>query len=145
MDGDIIGRLLVIEFDETDSNVFDEVIAVLEKHRTFEKMQLSDMIVKVLPNLEIYPDQRKVYCNKQEVCLTTKEYDILYLLVSNKGRVLTYAQIYENVWGDSEYRNSVIRYHIYHLREKLYAAFSDIPFTIRCIREVGYCFEVNSI
>ena len=31
-----------------------------------------------------------------------------------------------------------------HLREKLYEAEPDAPFTIRCVREVGYCFEINS-
>lgn len=136
----------MIEFDDKNSSVFDEVMAVLKKHPTFEKIQLSDAVVEIIPGLQIYPSQRKVYCNKHEVYLTTKQYDILYLLVSNKERVLTYAQIYENVWGDipSENRNSVIRYHIYNLREKLYAAFQDIPFAIRCVREVGYCFEIIS-
>lgn len=137
----------MIEFDETDLNVFDEVIAVLERHRTFEKIQLSDMIVKALPGLEIHPSQRKVYCDSQEIFLTKKEYDILYLLVTNKGQILTYEQIYENVWGDTYSGGgiSVIRYHIYRLREKLYAIFPDISYMIRCVREVGYCFEANSI
>lgn len=147
MEGDIIGRILVIEFDETDSGVFDEVMGVLGKHPNFEIMQFSDNAVISFPGLTIYPEQRKIYRDRQEIHLTAKEYEILCLLASNRGQVLTYAQIYEKVWGDvpSGSENKAIRYHIYRLREKLYAVSPDEPFIIRCVREVGYCFELKSV
>lgn len=146
LEGDIIGRILVIEFDEMDSMVFDEVMEVLGKHPNFEIMQLSDNAVISFPGLTIYPEQRKIYRDRQEIHLTTKEYDILCLLVANRGQILTYAQIYEKVWGavPSGSENKAIRYHIYRLREKLYAVSPDESFIIRCVREVGYCFELKS-
>ena len=63
----------------------------------------------------------------------------------NKGRVLTYGQIYQNVWGEEALgnENNVVKCHIRNLRDKLYAAVPDAPFVIRCIREVGYCLEVS--
>lgn len=75
---------------------------------------------------------------------TTKEYRILLLLAANKGRVLTYAQIYEQVWGDftTGNENNTIGFHICNLREKLYRANPDAPFYIRSVREVGYSLEV---
>lgn len=97
LEGDIIGRILVIEFDDTDSAVFDEVMGVLGKHPNFEIMQFSDNTVISFPGLTIYPEQRKIYRDKQEIHLTAKEYEILCLLASNRGQVLTYAQIYEKV------------------------------------------------
>lgn len=99
-----------------------------------------------LPGLEIYPDRHKVFRDRQEIQLTAKEYEILLLLVSNKGRVLTYSQIYEKVWGDlpSGCENNTIGFHICNLREKLFQATPDAPFTIRSVREVGYCFEVQA-
>ena len=65
---------------------------------------------------------------------------------ANKGRVLTYDQIYSKVWGEDSYgdESNAIGCHIRNLREKLYEAEPDAPFTIRCVREVGYCFEINS-
>ena len=83
----------------------------------------------------------------REIHLTAKEYRLLWLLVVNKGQVLTYQQIYEKVWGDisSGGESAAIGYHICNLRDKLYAAFPDAPFEIRCVREVGYCFEVHSM
>ena len=74
-----------------------------------------------------------------------KEYRILLLLAANKGRVLTYAQIYEQVWGDftTGNENNTIGFHICNLREKLYRANPDAPFYIRSVREVGYCLDVD--
>ena len=99
-----------------------------------------------LPGLEIYPSKRKVFRDRQEIQLTAKEYEILLLLVSHKGHVLTYSQIYKKVWGDypSGNESNTIGFHICNLREKLYQAASNAPFTIRSVREVGYCFEVQA-
>ena len=99
-----------------------------------------------LPGLEIYPSKRKVFRNRQEIQLTAKEYEILLLLAANKGHVLTYNQIYEKVWGDcpSGSESNTIGFHICNLREKLYQAAPNAPFTIRSVREVGYCFEVQA-
>ena len=99
----------------------------------------------LLPGLEIFPSKRKVFRDRQEIQLTAKEYRILLLLVANKGRVLTYAQIYEQVWGDftTGNENNTIGFHICNLREKLYRANPDAPFYIRSVREVGYCLDVD--
>ena len=99
-----------------------------------------------LPGLEIYPNRRKVFRDRQEIRLTAKEYDILLLLAANKGHVLTYSQIYEKVWGDfsSGNESNCIDFHICNLREKLFEAAPNAPFNIRSVREVGYCFEVQA-
>lgn len=72
--------------------------------------------------------------------------EILTFLVENKGRVLTYNQIYQKVLGEEGFgsENNTVGCQVRNLREKLYEAGSDASFTIRCVREVGYCFEVNS-
>ncbi len=123
---------------------FDEVMAVLKRHSGFEMFSMEEETVISLPGLTIYPEQRKIYRDRQEIHLTAKEYEILCLLVSNRGQILTYGQIYEKVWGGttSGTENKAIRYHVYRLREKLYGVSTKEPFTIRCVREVGYCFEL---
>lgn len=42
-------------------------------------------------------------------------------------------------WG----HNQRIIFKCKDLRGKLYAASVETPFNIRCVREVGYCFEMN--
>ena len=118
---------------------------VLQKYKSFETVRFESENIIALPGLTIYPNQRKKYRNKQEIPLTTKEYELLCLLAVNQGQVLTYTQIYENVWDSSPDGNErVIRYHLCNLRKKLNAVSQDDPFVIRCIRDVGYCFEVIS-
>ena len=141
-----MGRILVIEFKDKDSSAFDEVMEVLKRYPDFETLQLNDETVLSLPGLEIYPDRRKVYRDRREINLTTKEYDILCLLVTNKGRVLTYEQLYQKIWGEESIGNesNAVGCHIRNLREKLYEASPEAPFAIRCVREVGYCFDLES-
>ena len=141
----VIGRILVAEFKDQESLVFDAVMEVLKNHPNFEILEPSDETVVSIPGLEIYPERRKIYRDRREIDLTTKEYDLLYLLAINKGHVLTYAQIYQDIWGEETLgnENNAVKCHIRNLRDKLYAAVADAPFAIRCIREVGYCLEVN--
>lgn len=135
----------MIEFDDKDTPVFDEIMQALEKHPAFDRLKLNDETVLSIPGLEIHPQSRKIYRDRREIHLTAKEYDLLTLLVANKGRVLTYNQIYSQVWGNDAFGNESksIGYHICNLREKLFEASPDAPFTIRCVRDVGYCFELN--
>ena len=136
---------MIIELNEKDIPVFDEIMEVLKRYPEFEYIRIKDEAMVSLPGLEIYLDQRKIYRDRREINLTAKEYDILCLLVANKGRVLTYEQIYQKVWGEDGLgsENNAIGWHIRNLREKLYEAEPNAPFTIRCVREVGYCFEIK--
>lgn len=138
--------MIILELQEKDSQTFDEILTFLKCHPEIETYELAREPMLSLPGLEIYPSKRKVFRNRQEIHLTTKEYEILLLLAANKGRVLTYSQIYEKVWGDIPYggESNTIGFHICNLREKLYEAAPNAPFTIRSIREVGYCFEVQA-
>ena len=143
--GNNIERLLVVEFKENETHPFDEIMKVFRKYPDFQKYEIDYAPAISLPDLEILPDQRKVYCGKQEVSLTTKEFNLLCYFVANAGRVLTYEQIYQNVWGNyvQDIENNTIGSHVCKLREKLYKACPDRKFEIRCVREIGYCFEAK--
>ena len=145
-EGDSIGRILMIEFNGQDSLAFDEVMGVLKRYSDFEYVQMNDDSILSVPGLEIYPSRRKIYRGRREISLTAKEYDLFYLLVVNRGQVLTYGQIYQNVWGDEAIgrENNAVKCHIRNLRKKLFKAMPDAAFAIRCVREVGYCFDVNA-
>lgn len=64
--------------------------------------------------------KRLVIANGEQVRLTATEFQLLTYLVSNAGRVLSYTQILDQVWG-WEYRDSVDYVHVYvsHLRRKI--------------------------
>ena len=131
-------RIVVFEIHDSDSDIFDKIMEIVESHPDIECLRVKDESMLSLPGLEIYPGRRKIYRDRREINLTTKEYDLLCLLAANRGQVLTYDQIYRKVWGEDAYgdESNAIGCHIRHLREKLYEAEPDAPFTIRCVREV---------
>lgn len=117
---------------------------VVERHSEFKKYEVRMESALQIPGLEIHLDRRKIFRDRREINLTAKEFDILYFLAANCGRVMTYAQIYQHVWGDyvQDIENNTIGYHICNLKEKLFAFSPCSLFDIRCVRSVGYCFEL---
>ena len=91
-----MGRILVIEFDENDAPVYDEIMRALKLHPAFDRLRVSSKSVSEavleLPGLEIFPDRRKVFRDRRDISLTTKEYDLLCLLAANEGVVLSYCR-----------------------------------------------------
>ena len=63
---------------------------------------------------------RTVTVEGRNVHLTPVEYKILRLLVQQRGKVFSNAQIYENIWNMRAVGvNNTIAVHICHLREKI--------------------------
>lgn len=144
--GDNIGRVIIIESNEKNAPVIDEMLEKLKSYPDFELLWLNQKSGLSFPGLEIDSAYRKVYYENQEISLTAKEYDLLCLLVANKGRVLTYDQIYQKIWKEEAFgnANNAIACHVHNLREKIGRLLPKGCFVIRCVREVGYCFEADS-
>jgi two-component system alkaline phosphatase synthesis response regulator PhoP len=75
--------------------------------------------------------------------LTAKEFDLLLVLASNPGIVLTRERLMEKVWG-YEYIGDTRTVDVYirHLREKL-ADSAESPRFIQTVRGVGYRFKAG--
>ncbi len=73
--------------------------------------------------------------------LTSKEFDLLFFLASNKGCVFTKKQIYTQVWEEEyAFDDSNIMSFISKLRKKIEPD-SEHPFYILPVRGVGYRFN----
>ncbi len=85
-------------------------------------------------------DSREVQIAGREVKLTATEYNLLYLLVRNAGRVLTFDTLLAKVWGD-EYRSETdyLKTYISRLRRKL-GDDHEHPHYILTERGTGYRF-----
>lgn len=87
----------------------------------------------VFKEVQVDCDAYKVYVNEVEIPLTTKEFEIVQLLVQNEKKVLTRESIVEKVWGYDYYGETrVIDTHIKNIRKKL-----DIPY-IKTVKGIGY-------
>ena len=88
-----------------------------------------------IDGLELSPSRHLVRVNGQEIALTFKEFELLCLLVENRGIVLSRDKILDKVWQDTMGRESrTVDVHIRTLRHKL----GTIGGRIETVRGVGY-------
>ncbi len=103
----------------------------IDKHTNEKKRLFSD-------GLEIDDASHVVTVDQEEIILSPKEYALLYILVENKGRVVSREELMNQVWG-YEYFGGLrtVDTHINRLRIKLGKKGSAIT----TIRGFGYRFE----
>ena len=93
-----------------------------------------------IDGLELSPSRHLVRVNGQEIALTFKEFELLCLLVENRGIVLSRDKILDKVWQDTMGRESrTVDVHIRTLRHKL----GTIGGRIETVRGVGYKFKAE--
>ena len=81
--------------------------------------------------------------NGTPVVLTKKEIEILWLFVTNPGRVFTRDHLLENIWGYEYFGDTrTVDTHIKRIRTKL-SLDSTVGFDIKTVWGVGYKFEVK--
>lgn len=90
----------------------------------------------IMDDIEICLDQWKVLKDGEEIELTYKEFDLLRLLIENKGNVMSRDRLLELVWGyEFEGNTRTVDMHIQRLRTKLGTE------KIKTIYKVGYRME----
>ena len=80
--------------------------------------------------------------NERSLTLTRIEFDILWLLCENRGKVISSEELFESVWHENYYKNSnnTVMVHIRHLREKMSGPTGKSDF-IKTVWGVGYKVE----
>lgn len=95
----------------------------------------------IIDNLEINPARRTVSLSGNQVDLSYKEFELLYLLAKNRGIVFTRNQLLEKIWGyDYVGETRTVDVHISNLRKKIESDESH-PVFIKTVRGMGYKFE----
>lgn len=108
--------------------------ALMRRDATANKIIGRSYTVVGYENLILDTAMCRVFIAGNHITTTRKEYEILLYMLTHRKQVLSYEQIYRNVWkeeflGDS----SVVNYHIHAIRKKLG---SDL---IETIYGIGYC------
>ena len=80
--------------------------------------------------------------NEKHLTLTPIEFDILWLLCENRGKVISSEELFHKVWKEECYKNSnnTVMVHIRHLREKMNGPTGKSDF-IKTVWGVGYKVE----
>lgn len=109
--------------------------------RTQNNTQASSEQAVVFADLRIDPQTRLVTIGEQEISLTAKEFDMLWVLACHPRQVFSRDQLLENVWGLADYIDpGTVTVHIRRLREKIEPDPSH-PVHIQTVWGVGYKFE----
>lgn len=117
------------------------VNSLIRRYTTLNPTFVTDTDYIMLKGMVIDKVNRMVSVNDISVELTSKEFDLLSFLASNKGRVFTKKQIYMQVWEEEyAYDDSNIMSFISKLRKKIEPD-PNRPFYILTVRGVGYRFN----
>lgn len=113
----------------------EELIARIQViFRRTEKVKSN--IIK-FKDLSIQLESRTVMKNEEKINLTNKEYELLILLLNNKGKVVTRDNILNEVWGyDYDAGTNVVDVYVSYLRNKLDEKNKEAY--IETVRAVGY-------
>ncbi|HOV27222.1 MAG TPA: response regulator transcription factor [Pseudobacteroides sp.] len=107
----------------------------------FRRMSLanqSNTDVLSFGNIKIDCSRREVVKDDKIVDMAFKEFELLKLLVMNKGKVLSRDMLLEKIWGYDYYGETrTVDVHIRYLRQKLEDDDSN-PVFIETVRGIGY-------
>ena len=136
--------MLILTFEDSEEEILNHIISCVNTGaRAFQVIENAKTNLS-FNGLEIDNINRLVRKQKQEIDLTFTEFEILYLLANNLGRVFSKEQIYDIVWNEpysGDY--NIVMTHIHHIRTKLEDDPTH-PFYIQTVWGVGYRFNKNA-
>ena len=116
------------------------VKAILRRTYYFNNINTSKNIINI-ENLTIDKNERTIKVDDIEIPFTSREFDILYLLASNRGKVFSSEEIFLKVWKEDYYNsNNTVMVHMSRIRDKLEAHTSGEKI-IHTVWGVGYKIE----
>lgn len=106
--------------------------------RRYSGVPKSSETVLILDDIKVDLQKHEVTKNEQKLELTLKEFELLKMLLQNKGRVLSRNHLLDKIWGYEYYGETrTVDVHIRHLRKKIEDESKGERY-IETIRGVGY-------
>ena len=104
--------------------------------RRYEKSDSSDtQKILEVEGLKVDLNKHTVFADDKQIFLTVKEFDLLTLLIKNRGNVLTREKLLDSIWKiDADIESRTVDVHIRTLRQKL-GKYENL---IETVRGVGY-------
>lgn len=136
-----MSKILVLIVSENEEHVLTDIQRYLQSKVIHIDIGSEQEMTLSFPDFKIDLYYREIRKNEKVIKLTDLEFRILLYLAEQPGRVFTYQQIYEAIWGEEYiYEKGTIMSHIRHIREKIEPD-SKKPRYIENIRGVGYRFK----
>ena len=112
--------------------LYSRIVALLRRTGGMESVRYS------CDEIFLDTERKQVRCREEEVLLSQPEYEILLILLRNKGKTVTRAQLISQVWDSrgSFVNDNTLTVAMKRLREKLHH-----PACLRTVRSFGYRME----
>nr|WP_218652987.1 response regulator transcription factor [Paenibacillus sp. 79R4] len=115
--------------------------AQLRRYTKLNQPRVEQSAVLEFGGLVISVDRRTITLYGEDIVVTPKEFDILYLLASHPKKVFSVENIFEQVWGEAYFEGSnTVMVHIRTLRKKLMEDKQKDKW-IKTVWGVGYSFN----
>lgn len=112
----------------------------LLRRANYQPFSKEDGIIQI-NTLSVNKQSHQAMANGKEIKCTSIEFDILYLLAKNQGKVFSSEQIFEKVWKESSMgSNKTVMVHIKNLRDKIESVVPGEAI-IQTVWGVGYKIE----
>ncbi|MEG0371958.1 MAG: response regulator transcription factor [Clostridium sp.] len=140
--GDELDKILGLEIGADDymtkpfsvRELIARIKAVLRRNLKEENTQNVISLGEIIMNMDKYVITK----NDKKIDLTLKEFELLKLLIINRGKVLTRDFLLDKVWGYEYYGETrTVDVHIRHLRKKIEDD-DKTPKYIETVRGIGY-------
>ena len=116
------------------------VKSALRRYTIYNTEKELENVIEI-NGLVIDKEKHKCLLYDKEVDLTPMEFDILLYLATNRGKVISSEELFENVWKEKYFdSNNTVMVHIRRIREKLNED-TKHPKFIKTVWGVGYKIE----
>ena len=149
--GELFDKVLGLELGADDyvvkpfepKELVARIKAVLRRCET-NALQSSDDGELRFDGLTINRETYEVYLGEERLELPPKEFELLYFLAKNSGKVFTRDQLLNEIWGYAFFGDSrTVDVHIKRIREKLENNGVENAWQLKTVWGVGYKFEVK--
>lgn len=128
--------------DDYITKPFDEEILLARIEAVLRRSQQETDIEFGIEGLVIEKKRHYISYNNQQIILTPKEFEMIYLLIKFPRRVFNREQLIEIIWGmESETEGRTIDSHVRNIREKFRKAGFPIEQYFKTVWGLGYKWE----
>ncbi|MBU0279326.1 MULTISPECIES: response regulator transcription factor [unclassified Gemella] len=118
------------------NNILRRINGNKETKKNKDYLQIGD--------LKINSRTRQAFIEEKELSLTNKEFDLLWIFISNPKKVFSKTELYDNIWNE-EYIDdtNTLNVHIHGLRSAISKHSTEKTPTIKTVWGLGYKLEVQ--
>ncbi len=118
--------------------IMARVKALIRRTEYKDTEDMTESVIKIA-GIELDMERKRLNIDGRREDLTPIEFQLLYILIRNPGRIFNRDQILESVWRDVNVTERTVDVHVTRLRKKL----GDYGRFLVTRKGYGYCFEID--